>query len=302
MINSANIPIMSYDAAAKNLNDLTYTDYFFRLMLLARCVYKWENLPNGIDEKWIERFLFTEGKAMFFNDEEKGFMVTKTAYGGMLNYYDEPTKLTPFGTNYTNQKPREMYPFGNECVLIRNNDEMIPTAYTLQLYALRLAEITRTIDINIEAQQTPVLITCTEKQRFSLMQAYRKWKGHEPVIVTDKNLGTAEAIQVMKADAPIVFDKLQIEKHEIWNEAMTFLGINNANMNKRERLVDDEVQANNEQIQLSASVMLKSREKAAEQINEVFGLNVKVSLRDPAEFYAMAEDMSVKQKDGEIDG
>lgn len=259
---------------AETLNNLTYTDYFYRLMLLARSVFKWENLPNGIDEKWIERYLFADGKCMFFKDKEKGFMVTKCNPAGSLNHYDEPTLLLGYGTNYTGGV-LENY---EECVLIRNNDEMIPTSPTIQLYAMKLAEISRTIDINIHAQKTPVLILCNEKQRLTLKHVYNQYAGNEPFIFGEKNLGIDD-FKVLKTDSPIVFDKLQIHKHAIWNECMTFLGINNANMDKRERLVDDEVQANNEQIQMSAQIMLKSRERACELINSMWGLNVSVTMR-----------------------
>lgn len=276
--------ILTMKSIAQQLNDRTFTDYYYRLMLMARSVFEWTGLPNGIDEKWIERYLFTDGKCMFFKDDEKGFMVTKCAAAGTLNYYDEPTLLRSYGTNYEGQTLEN----NEECILIRNNDDMIPTAPTIQLYALRLAELSRTIDINIHAQKTPVLIKCSDKQRMTLKQVYKQWNGFEPVIFGDKELNT-DGIEVFNVDAPIVFDKLQIQKHDVWNEVMTFLGINNANMDKRERLVDDEVQANNEQIELSASVMLKSREMACKLINEKFGLNVQVKLRKPQK--AIVEDL-----------
>lgn len=272
--------ILNFENVANQINDLTFTDYFYRLMLLSRSVFKWNNLPEGIDEKWIEQYLFAEGKCLFFYDDEKGFMVTKCTDAGTLNYYDEPTKLKPIGTNYTGESLKNDV----DCVLIRNNDEMIPTSPTIQLYACRLTEIARTIDINIMAQKTPVIIKCSDKQRTSLKQVYKNWNGNEPVIFGDKSL-ELDKFDVLKTDAPIVFDKLQIQKHAIWNEVMTFLGINNANMDKRERLVDDEVQANNEQIELSAQVMLKSRERACERINEIFGDKLKekitVEIRKP---------------------
>lgn len=267
--------VISMKSIAQQLTNRTYTDYYYRLMLLSRSVFKWENLPNGIDEKWIERFLFNEGRCMFFKDKEKGFMVAKCTESGELNFYDEPTTLCPAATNYNN--PEHLIN-NEECVLIKNNDEQIPTAPTIQLYALRLAEISRTIDINVNAQKTPVMIACSEKQKLTMKQVYKQWNGFEPVIFGDKNLDI-DSIKVLKTDAPIVFDKLQYQKHSIWNECMTFLGINNANQDKRERLVDDEVRANNDQIEHSALIMLKARERACEQINEIFGLNIKVSLR-----------------------
>lgn len=268
--------IMDMKQVSQQLNNLTFTDYFYRLMLLSRSVFKWKNLPNGIDEKWIERYLFAEGKCMFFKDKEKGFMITKCTPDGQVNYYDEPTKLRAYGTNYTGPSLENNV----DAVLIRNNDEMFPTSPTIQLYAWRLAEISRTIDININAQKTPVIIKCSDKQKLSLKQVYSKWDGNEPVIFGDKTL-ELDKFDVLKTDAPIVFDKLQIQKHAIFNEAMTFLGINNANMDKRERLVDDEVQANNEQVGFSAEVMLKSRQQACKLINELFDLNISVEIRTP---------------------
>lgn len=269
-----NFSVMEMKDFAKELNNITFTDYFYRLMLLSRSVFKWNNLPNGIDEKWIERYLFTEGKCMFFHDKEKGFMIAKCTDAGQVNNYDEPTLLRAYGTNYNGPTLEN----NEDAVLIRNNDEMIPTSPTIQLYAWRLAEISRTIDININAQKTPIIIKCSDKQKMSLNQVYKQWDGYNPVIFGDKAL-ELDRFDVLKTDAPIVFDKLQIQKHAIWNEAMTFLGINNANMDKRERLVDDEVQANNEQVGLSAEVMLKSRQRACEQINKLFGLNISVEIR-----------------------
>lgn len=268
--------VISMKSIAQELNNRTYTDYYYRLMLLARSVFKWENLPNGIDEKWIERYLFTEGRCMFFHDKELGFMVTKCTNSGELNAYDEPTAISPDATNYDNTGTILIN--NEEAVIIRNNDIELPTAPTIQLYALRLAELTRTIDINVHAMKTPTLVLCSEKQRLTLKQVYKQWNGFEPVIFGAKDLDI-EGIKVLKTDAPIVFDKLQYQKHSIWNECMTFLGINNANQDKRERLVDDEVQANNEQIEQSAEIMLKARERAAEQINKIFDTNIRVSLR-----------------------
>ena len=267
--------IIQMKSIAKQLNDLTYTDYFYRLMLLARSVFKWSNLPNGIDEKWIEKYLFTDGRCMFFKDKEKGFMITKCSESGGLNYYGEPTLVRGSGCGYISD-PLEN---NEEAVIIRNNDDMIPTSPTIKLFALRLADISRTIEINVHEQKKPTVILCSDKQKLTMKNVYKQWNGFEPIIYGDKNLDI-EGIKTLKTDAPIVFDKLQIQKHEIWNECMTFLGLNNANQNKRERLVAAEVSANNEQIEQSVEIFLKSRQKACEQINELFGTNIKVELRN----------------------
>lgn len=266
--------VISMKSIAKTLNDLTYTDYYYRLVLIARSVYKWNNLPNGISEKWLERYLFNEGECIFYNDPVKGFMIAKCTESGALNYYDEPTLLTPYGTGYMG-KPLQN---GDECVMIQNNDLRLPTSPTLQLYAFRLAEATRTSDVNINAQKTPTIVLCNDRQKTSLKRAINQVQENEVVIWGDKNLDI-EGVKALKIDAPIVFDKIRLEKHAIWNECMTFLGLNNANQDKRERLVANEVEANNEQVEACGNVFLKARQEACEKINKLFDLDISVEMR-----------------------
>lgn len=268
-----------YDIAmlpsAQDLTALTFQDYYSRLMMLAESVFEWKGLPNGIDPRHIERYLFHEGECMFFKDFEKGWMIAKCLNSGDLNYYDEPIELFPVATNYMDVRS---YTNGVECVLIHNNNYSIPTRRTIRLYAARIAEIQRTADINIIAQKTPVIVKASEKQRLSLKAVLRSWFGNEPLIFGDKTLDTSE-MKVLNTAAPFVADKLTIEKNKLWNECMTFLGVDNANTDKKERQVDDEVQANNVQIELSGYAMLETRERAAKAISELCGQEVNVSIR-----------------------
>lgn len=273
-----NYNLLSYKSIANQLNNRTYTDYFYRLMLIARSLFKWEGLPNGIDEKWIEKYLFYEGTCVFYKDPNLGYMVTKWSTQGTLNAYDEPTTIRPYATNTMELNNGELLDNNENCVIIRNNDDMIPTFPTIQLYSADLTNIKRTIDTNISVQKTPTVVTCTDKQKLTFKQAIKQRDENEPVIYGDKNIDI-NSINVLNTSAPIVFDKLQIQKNNIWNECMTFLGINNANTDKRERLVDDEVQANNQLIKANEDVMLKAREKACELINNMFGLNISVKRR-----------------------
>ena len=269
--------LLGYKSFSKRLNDRVLTDYYYRLMLIARALFKWEGLPNGIDEKWIERYLFTEGACIFYKDPTLGFMVAKMGIDGTYNAYDEPTKVFPYATNYIYEG--EQLINNSNCIIIRNNDDMIPTYPTIQLYSYKLTNIDRTIDTNVIAQKTPIIVKCTDKQKLSFKNAMNQRNDNEPVIYADKGLNTEE-VKVLDIKAPIVFDKLQLQKHAVWNECMTFLGINNANMDKKERLVDDEVQANNEQVQASEDIFLKARQKACEEINKMFNTNISVKRRN----------------------
>ena len=265
---------LNFKEMNKKLNNLTFTDYFYRLSLIALSIFKWENLPNGINERWIEKYLFDIGECMFFKDPILGFRVSKSIDKG-INVYNEPIDLEPESTGLTEPKT---YKNGIDAVLIKNNDLSIPTLPTLQLYAYRLADLTRTQDVNITAQKTPILIITSDRQKLTMKNVFNQWSGNEPVIYGDKEMNI-DGVKVLKTDAPIVFDKIQIQKHQLWNEVMTFLGVNNANQDKKERLVDDEVQANNEQVKISLDVMLKARQSACNEINRIFGTNIMVSAR-----------------------
>lgn len=276
------------------LNDLTFSNYYHRLEMLALSIFKWNNLPNGVSERWIERYLFDYGECMFFHDETLGYMVTKCADHGVLNHYDEPTHLTPVATNYTNTKP---YKIGEECVHIKNNAISYPTKDTIELFAYRLADITRTIDINIHAQKTPTLMKGSDKKLLSLKNVYRQWDGNAPVIFVDDSFD--DSFSVYKTDAPIVFPQLQVQKHALWNEAMTSIGINNANQEKRERLVASEVDANNEQVAYIAETMLKTRQEACDMMNKLFGFNVSVEIENPQNLQNLVSEEVIKEPEEE---
>ena len=267
--------LMEMKSIAKQLNNRTFTDYYYRLMLIARSVFEWSGLEElGIDERWVERYLFTEGKCVFFKDKTKGLMVARMTPNGKLNYYDDPTRVRPHAIGYQGKDLIN----GKDCVIIRNNDCMLPTSPTIQLYALKLANLDRTIDVNIHAQKTPILVKCSDKQRLSLKNAITQRADNEPVIWVDKG-ADFDGVEILDLKAPLVFKDLELQKHMIWNEVMTLLGVNNANMDKRERLVDDEVRANNEQVEASFNVMLRARERACYEINEMFGTNISVKRR-----------------------
>jgi len=271
--------IYSMESVAKKINDFTFTDYYFRLTNLARSVFEWSGLPNNMSEKWIEKYLFTDGQCVFYEDEKVGLVVCRCSAGGTLNEYDEPTTVQPIAHSLSSSG--KSLKNNKECVVIYNNDSKTPTQPTIKLFAYRLADITRTADINIHAQKTPILLYGADKKTLSLKNIYKKWTGNEPVIHVDENaFDSKTGLTVLKTEAPVVFDKLRAEKNAVFNECMTFLGIDNANMDKKERLVADEVSSNNEQIEASAYSMLKAREEACEQINKLFGTNISVKMRD----------------------
>ena len=271
-----NYKLLSYKSVAQFSNNITFSYYYYKLMLIIRNLFEWENLPNNMEARWIERYLFADGKCIFYKDPTMGYMVAGYGQNGSVNCYDDPTLVQPIAPNYVYSG--EQLINGENCYVIRNNDLMLPEFAVVRYYAYKLCNLDRAIDVNIEAQKTPTLVTCTDKQRLSLKQAINQRRDNEPVIYADNSFDK-DMISTIDLNPPMVFKDLQLQKHMVLNEFFTDIGINNANMDKRERMVANEVEANNEQVKASEDVMLKSREEAVKQINKIFGLDIKVSRR-----------------------
>lgn len=141
----------------------------------------------------------------------------------------------------------------------------------MELFALRLYEAEQTAMVNIKAQKTPVLLLMDEKQRLTMENIYSQYEGNRPVIFGDKNSLGENVIKSINTQAPFIADKIIDYKKEIWNEALTFLGINNIMVDKKERLITDEANSNNELINLNLQSYLAPRQEACRQFNEKFG-------------------------------
>lgn len=258
-------------------NNMTFSYYYYKLMLVARSLFEWSGLPNNMDERWIEKYLFTSGKCIFYKDPTMGFMVAGLAQQGSVNCYGDPTSVWPVAENYVYSGDKLVN--GENCYVIRNNDLMLPNFPIIRHYAYKLCNIDRAIDTNVEAVKTPIIVRCSEKQKLSLKNAINQRKDNEPVIWSSDLADINEMVDTLTTNAPIVFPQLQTQKHMILNEVFTDLGINNANMDKRERMVANEVEANNEQVKACEDVMLKARQQACKEINRIFGTNISVKRR-----------------------
>ena len=277
MFDEKDYKLLSYKSVAQMANNMAFSYYYYKLMLINRSLFEWEGLPNNMDERWIEKYLYSSGKCIFYKDPVLGFMVAGFGQEGSINCYGDPTTVYPVAENYVYEGEQLMN--GENCYVIRNNDLMLPNVPIIRLYSYKLTNIDRAIDVNIEATKTPIIIRCSDKQRLSLKNAINQRRDNEPVIWTSDNANIGEMVSTLETNAPMVFPQLQAQKHMILNEIFTDLGINNANMDKKERMVANEVTANDEQVKASEDVMLKVREEACRQINRIFGLNISVKRR-----------------------
>lgn len=271
-------------------NQQTYFDYLNRFKKIALSMFEWENLPEGMNQRYLEQCLYYRGQASLLYDEDFGYLNTQCCSNGNLNIYYLPSSLNCYSFGY--QQDRKLYTGvvnydketgerikTDQCILVMNNWERIPTALTLELFAYRLYEAQRTADVNIMNSKTPILILTDENQKLALQNAYTQYSGNSPVIFADKNSGLEGAIKSIDTKVDFIADKITEYKKEIWNEALTFLGINNLKDDKKERLITDEANSNNELINLNLQSYLIPRQEACKQFNEYFGLTGDKAIR-----------------------
>ena len=266
------------------LNNATYIDYLDRFKKLSLSIFEWVNLPKTMNARYIEQCLYFDGQCAFLKDKNYGFINTRCVGSGSINIYGLPNRLNCYSYEYNSMRSLYTglpinssdkmleYMSNNECILVQNNWDRIPTCGSMELFAMRLTEAERTCDINLKAQKTPVLLLVNEKQRLMLENLYAKYDGNNPFIFGDTKQLSSDIFQAVKTDAPYVIDKISEYKKDIWNEALTFLGINNILVDKKERLISDEANSNNELINLNLQSYLAPRKEACRQFNEKFGL------------------------------
>lgn len=273
--------------SSANDNEWSAIYYLNRLTELAMAMFEWKNLPDTIDWRFLEYTLYYDGKALwFYEDGLKDYVVTKCAMSGKMNFYRIPNRRRAYADNGYQKNLTE-----KDSVVIFNNMLRLPSYPAMTFYARKLWEIDRVIDVNIKAQKTPVLILANEDERLTMKNVYQQYDGNQPFIFGSKNMGLKDNITVLKTDAPYLADKLMEQKNQIWNEAMTYLGISNVSYQKKERLISDEVTRSMGGTIASRQSRLEMRKEACDQINRMFGTNIDVDFReDYREFES--EDMS----------
>ena len=267
---------------SEQLNEISIEYYLSRLSELAMSMFEWKNLPKSIDERFLEYTLFYEGDAVFFKDtdltDEQNldgtYLALQCVLGGRLDVYRVPRDRKAYAVSGYIKKLTE-----TDSVIIWNNMLRIPEYGRMLFYARKLYEIDRSIDVNVKNQKFPVAILCDENERLTFKNIYMQYDGNQPFLFGSKDLDLSQ-IQVLKTDAPYVCDKLYQLKNEVWNEALTCLGISNVNVQKKERLVSDEVVRGMGGTIASRHSRLEMRRRACEQINNMFGLNIDVDYRE----------------------
>lgn len=264
-----------------NENVRTYRLYLDQILEIAIARYKWNGLPKTIDERFLELTLCGKnGAVLFFNDETIGFLALPCTMSGRFNVYNIPIQRRAYAVNGYQSSRDDT----NSVIIYSNQLHNGMSVYNrLVQYAKDLYLIDSIIMVNVNAQKTPLMLLADEKQMLTLKNLYMKYDGNQPFIFGDRNDLNPNSIQALVTGAPYVADKLYELKQNIWNEVLTFLGVPNVQMNKKERLITDEVNRGLGGVFASRYSGLLSRRQACDQINEMFGLNLSVEYRNESE-------------------
>lgn len=268
-------------------------DYY---KMLALNMFTWENLPETMNSRYIENALYEHGLCLVNNDKDMGLISVPCSFGANMNINGESTEVITSGYNYIKTIK---YINNDECTLIRNNDLAKATRDYIANYAERMLEVEMCIRANINQQKFPWFINASEKTKKSLEIIFDKVENFDPFILANREIMGENPLEVLTMPTPYVADKLNAYKYELEREILTFLSLNN-NFEKKERLLMDEVNSNNDFISTNAMLMYKNRLQACKEINEKFGLNVKVlPNKDMISKYYSDEEEEMEVKDNE---
>lgn len=268
-----------WESAANNAS--AYRDYYNNFMELAVSMFEWQNLPPSVDPRFLELTLLTDGKVLFFVDDGLDqLIVTRCTERGDFNIYNEPITRDAYAIHYHNTLSID------NSVLCYNNYLRQPSVPIVRDYARRLWEFDRTIDVNVAAQKTPILVSCDETDRLTLKNLYMKYNGNEPVIFAERRV-SPNSLKVLSTGAPFVADRLYTLRTQIYNEGLTKLGISNTNFTKKERLLVDEVTRNQGGVIANRYSRLLARQDACKRVNKMFGTKIWCDFRDD---YRLLED------------
>lgn len=272
--------------SADILNNFTFIDFFDRLKRVATSIFKWKNLPETMNERWLELCLFYKGMAGILKHDDYGIINTEASWSGNIDIYGLPTLVYCYSTSFfSEQRVRydgkvsieelsKIYGIQDdnlkEAILVMNNIDMQPTFIAMELFAYRLYKVQRTIDINLDLIKKPFIIGCNEQDKLSMQKFMMDVENNQNMIFATADFDPSNSIKIFDLNVNNHIEELENEKRAILSEALTTLGVNSILVDKAERLISDEGKKDNEFINYNLQYYWKQRKEACEQFNKLF--------------------------------
>lgn len=287
---------MSRKKAAKIENCQEALNWLEDLTTTALNQFEWHDLPNTCDARMIERSALLYGRYMIAR-LDGAYISPACVPGASFNLYGYPRSVWGWGFNGFNHEFKS-YLEGEEEKIIRDvagttdpgevsavvgydNIDAYPYINYIVQNALRLSDIIRAADVAVQNMKSLAIIFCDDTQVKTINEILNRREENVATVIAVKNSITAQDIkcfpvQMQKgilADFWTYFENIRNITTELFGQS------SNPNEDKRERLLVDEVNANNESTYDKADKRLRMRQKFCDQVNKVFGLNISVTLR-----------------------
>lgn len=251
-------------------NTRVYYEIMTRLSMLAQNIFVWNNLPDTMNKRYIEKTLFYHGTLFAYKPEGLSTPVCAKASGSNnVNRYFEPSEYIVSDAMDTKTVP------ASQGVVLRCNYQGIPLCNIAQIYAKRLYELTVSANVNTKLQKFPTLITAPRSKAKTARDMYLKIDGNSPVVFEYDDNKDVE-IKCVNTGTPYVADKLLDTYRDTLFEYLTILGVKTANVDKRERMITSEVDSNNEVLSLYTHCFDVGRQDFCRELNSKFNLQTTV--------------------------
>lgn len=274
------------------------------LLSLAMNRFRWVNLPDTCDARFLELQLHKTGIATICHAENMPDVwqsLIANPYG-KFNCYGIPVKWRATGYDQTNYN---VTPETGELVYYSFSRQNPWTM--LDLYARKLMEYERTTEINLYHQRKPVVFIAPQEKKLELINMMKQVDGFEPVVMGDGNFSNlVDEVKAIDTKVPLVTEDLERSWQNCLNQALLYLGIPHLAFEKGERMIEDEARANTAPTNIMLLDCLQARRQACDAINRKFGLNIEVYFNDDWESYnfnytnnieSMAQDKVILSQD-----
>lgn len=268
-----------WNVSAKKNRDMEFI-WEMRLFDIVLNLYKWKNVPDEIDETYIEKALSLEGNIAYSTDEITSVPVMLPANTiGQFDLYGNPVRIQLFSP-YTYYNINRIV--GKDACFCWNNSTRTNSYMVVETFAQRLYDLDRSIDVNAQWQKTPALIRTTKEKELSIKNALMNIMGNYSVVIGDKHLFEEDTF-IDPINCPFVGDKISMLRRDIFYEFLTWFGVENSDVQKKERLVSTETSGNDGAIEMSRNTMITQRKKFCRQVNELFGTDMDVEFNSELE-------------------
>lgn len=257
-----------------NTSAMFYRQKLFRLIIQR---FKFDNIPDTWELDYFLEHLFIDG-SICITDTTAGILALQCGLTG-IGIYSQPTEVII--ANPVLGSMRRI--IGEDCEIIKLQYDYKGISWILDRYSALLAMCDSGIAVNLMNTKLTYLFGATSKTQAETYKAVYDdiTMGKPACFVNDQVLANIkENMFVMPAKQNFIADDIQLLKRKILNEFLTDIGINNTNLDKRERLTDDEVNANNDEVLANISHWYDNISEGIKRVNAHYDMNLSISIRN----------------------